>query len=154
MVSSDPIAHYVRMALVFWAMVPQAPVETIDPYVKRLDGCWRVVSREFQGREIVSPTPLPEEILQFDGDCYFRISDNKVFARGTYEVDSRNDPVELDIHHETGIRPGVSQKGVLRLNGETLVIAFNPVSVPSRPTGVETDEMTTHATTTYVRVKR
>ena len=91
--------------------------------LKRLQGTWRMVSVEVDGKKI------PEEDLKqmavvFRGDAYTVKQGDTEVEKGTQKVDPTKKPKTIDAHILEGPDKGKDQLGIYELNGDALKVCF------------------------------
>jgi uncharacterized protein (TIGR03067 family) len=93
----------------------------------KLQGTWVASSIEFMGKTL--PVPEGKEAtFTFDGDkVKIHDPDKKKDENGTYKIDEKKDPKEIDLTGPKDDNPKETEtlKGLYKLDGETLKIAFS-----------------------------
>jgi uncharacterized protein (TIGR03067 family) len=124
--------------------------EALEREQQRLEGTWKVVAVEAEGK-LVPAREFRDLRLTFkDGKFTARRGDEEP-QQGTYTIDPGKNPKEMDIAREGGPARGQKQLAVYSLAGNLLKIC-SCESATVRPTGFDTRDRPGHTLMTLRRV--
>ncbi|HEV3082055.1 MAG TPA: TIGR03067 domain-containing protein [Gemmataceae bacterium] len=106
--------------------------EAGESTLKKIQGTWRFVSQEMEGR------PRPQEELTklritFTGDKWAVRQEGKVVQAGTHKFDPTKKPAQVDAVVTEGEDKGSTMLGIYQLKGDTMKVCFDPQG-KERPT--------------------
>jgi len=116
--------------------------ETGADVLKKLQGTWKFVSQEMDGK----PAPKDEvgkQTITFTGDKWTVRRDGEVVRGGTHKFDPAKKPAQVDAAVTEGEGKGDTMLGIYELKGDTLRVCFDPKG-KKRPTDFasKSDRMT------------
>src|SRR5437868_4473034 len=79
--------------------------------LKRLEGTWRMVSAEMDGKKVPNEE-LKHTSVVFSGNTYFVKHDGKEVESGTQKLDATKKPKTFDVHILEGEHKGKDQLGI------------------------------------------
>jgi len=103
-----------------------------DDVLKKLQGTWKFVSQEMDGK----PSPkeeLAKQTITFADDKWTVRQDGKVVRAGTHKFDPAKTPAQVDALVTEGEDKDSTMLGVFELKGDTLKVCFDPKG-KQRPT--------------------
>jgi uncharacterized protein (TIGR03067 family) len=106
-----------------------APVQDAAGVVAELQGTWTISS--------VNGQPLSslgqKSSMTFKSDTYSVTTDGQVKEQGTYKIDAKKKPMEIDMKITQGIAAGNTQIGLIQIVNGILTLKTNTVGMPKRP---------------------
>jgi uncharacterized protein (TIGR03067 family) len=106
--------------------------EAGEQELKRIQGTWKFVSQEMEGK----PRP-PEEVakltITFTGDKWSVRESGKEVQAGTHKLDPSKKPAQIDAVVTEGEGKGSTMLGIYELKGDTMKVCFDPKG-KERPT--------------------
>jgi uncharacterized protein (TIGR03067 family) len=99
-----------------------------------LEGTWVTTEINFGGKKL--PKEQVEKLqltVTVRGDKYAVQVQGKVEEEGTFKADPSKKPKTLDLNIESGKNKGKTQRGIYRVDGETLSVSFAPAGAKERP---------------------
>src|SRR5215471_13493725 len=121
----------VALSLLMFFQAAQTTPPSADAAKKALDqiqGSWPAVS--LNGQDL--PTGV-EMNLTFTGDKYENWVNGNIDERGTVKIDPSTKPASIDFVITEGTDAGMTQLGLVEVNGETLTLSFARPGSPTRP---------------------
>jgi uncharacterized protein (TIGR03067 family) len=130
------LASRLSVLLVFAAtgLVAFAQDDAAKEEVKKLQGTWKIVSVEIDGKK--QPVDQAKMVFIFkDNTMQFLVNDQKA-VEGTFTVKPSAKPKEIDVTHNIGPNKGKVDMNLYELDGDTLKIAgyTGDISLTKRPT--------------------
>ncbi len=128
-------------------------VETIDSEMKKLQGGWKFISLEIEGRK-----RAPEKLA--DGSWTFKemvvsFNDPRAPGRASLVVDPQQSPKVFDLTGLDGVGKEKVSLGIYKFEGDHLIICLrNPDSTNGRPTEFKTEPGSESSLITLERVKK
>jgi uncharacterized protein (TIGR03067 family) len=109
---------------------------------EKLEGTWLITSAEKGGKKL--PEDILEKIrrtLEIRGDKYKVTILGKVQEEeGTFKTDPKKNPKTIDLMIASGADKGKTQRGIYRLEGDTLTVSVARPGVEERPGAFKTEE--------------
>ena len=105
---------------------------TADDVLKQLQGTWKFVSQEVDGKARTNDE-LAKQTITFDGDKWTVHRDGKVVQAGTHKFDPDQKPPHVDAPVTEGEGKGNTMLGIYELKADTLKVCFDP-NGKERPT--------------------
>jgi len=106
--------------------------EAGDKELKKLQGTWKFISKEMDGKE-TPPEQLTKIKITFTGDKWSVTVDDKVVQGGTHKFDPTKKPSQVDAMITEGEGKGSTMLGIYELKGNTMKVCFDPKG-KERPT--------------------
>lgn len=114
----------------------------------KLDGTWVPVSLVHNGKTLVDartpPKDGPTTKLAYDGNKWMVRVGGKTVGSGTFWIDSKKTPKEIDILDESGMKNDKTKLGIYELDGDTYRYCLAPAGKP-RPTEFASKEGSGHS---------
>jgi uncharacterized protein (TIGR03067 family) len=120
----------------------------------KIDGTWLVTSIEKGGKKL--PGDLLEKFrqtLEFRGEKYKVTVLDKVQEEGTFKTDPKKNPKTIDLMITSGRDKDKTQRGIYRLEGDTLTVSMSQPGAEERPGAFSTEEGSTFAVIVLKRQK-
>lgn len=138
--------------VVLFCVAALAPVDTprdedVKKELARLQGVWKITSREVRGRALPNPTPDRYTLVIAGEQCQFYV------YGGTVKLEPSRRPPTLDLFITDGRYQGRTLPGIYELSGNTLKLAL-PTSAQraeQRPAGFTTADATDFTIFTFAR---
>jgi uncharacterized protein (TIGR03067 family) len=91
--------------------------------LKKLQGTWKVILSEVNG------TTMPKQafkkvLVEIKDDRVIFKDNGKVYEEAELKLDPKADPKEIDYKYVVGLKKGVKELGIYRLQGEQLTICM------------------------------
>lgn len=116
-----------------------------------LRGTWALVSSIKNGETVV-PEGVEGTRVNFDGKEYQLTRAGEVLERGTYAIDARKDPREIDVKPSQGKDKGKTIRGIFRCEGKTLKACVGEPDA-ARPSDFDARTNKAHMEFQYRRVE-
>jgi len=114
----------------------------------KLQGTWLTVSLVNDGKTLVDektpPKDGPTTKLAYDGNKWMVRVGDKTVASGTFRIDPKKTPKEIDILDESGMNDDKTTLGIYELDGDTYRYCLAPAGKP-RPTEFASKEGSGHS---------
>lgn len=125
------IGHGLFGAFALLLLTGFAPVQQdAAGMIAALQGTWTISS--------VNGQPLSslgqKSSMTFKNDTYSVTTDGLIKEQGTYKIDSKKKPMEIDMKITQGVAFGNTQIGLIQIANGTLTLKTNTVGTPKRPT--------------------
>jgi uncharacterized protein (TIGR03067 family) len=124
-------------AIVFAAVILGAGAgdDPVQKELKKFQGTWKVVRMQVDGVKI-PPEAFDKTTVVVEGDKFSFRDKGKVYEEIEVVLDLAKKPREIDMHFVTGLKKGVTEKGIYELDGDTLKICQS-LNLKKRPTDLE-----------------
>jgi uncharacterized protein (TIGR03067 family) len=109
--------------------------------MKKLQGVWKTVGVEIEGRKTEPPADMAGSVVIKGGTYTVKAvteTGEKVVSELTFKLDPTKDPKAIDFTTAAGPDKGKQIKGIYKLEGDTLKVCFNPKKDGERPTSFAT----------------
>jgi len=100
-----------------------AAAEKADADLEKIQGSWKLMSLEIQGKTIPAPEGGGTFIFGKDNKLVIKEKD-KADKEGTFKIDASKDPKELDLIGATA-KEKETMRTIYQLDGDTLKLAFS-----------------------------
>jgi uncharacterized protein (TIGR03067 family) len=109
-----------------------------DKATPKLDGTWVETGATADGKKLPDDLIAQRKIVFVfkDGKYTFSV-EGKEFEAGTYKVDASKTPAAINLDDNKGFGKNGAKFGVLKLDGQTLVLSFNIFDRKKRPANLE-----------------
>jgi len=104
----------------------------VDGDLKKIQGTWRFVSEEMDGK-MRPPETLTKLTITFTGDKFAVKDDGKVVQAGTHKLDGSKKPGHVDATITEGEGKGGTMLGIYELKGNSMRVCFD-LAGKDRPT--------------------
>lgn len=111
-----------------------------DADLKAMVGKWKVEKATLGGNDLTEMVKTLSLELLPGGKWKMVVGEEK--ADGTVTLDASKTPKELDVKTENGMQKGMTMKGIYKLDGDTMTVAYN-VGGGERPKGFDAKGETT-----------
>lgn len=119
------------VAIAFLAAAGTVPADGQDD-LKKLEGTWRFVSHEMQGKA-ATPEQLEKMSITFAGDKFAVSVDGKVVQAGMNKLDPAKKPAQVDAAVTEGQGKDTTMLGIYELKEDTMKVCFD-LQGKERPT--------------------
>lgn len=137
------------LALTLSAPGPKEAPKKNPPHI----GSWKLETLTLGGQAL----PLPDaekKTITFTADGkILRDEGGKTEDGGTYSVDLKKSPCEIDVVEGAGAKKGQMSKGIFKVDGDTLTVCV-PIGDETRPTSFESPAGSRYILFTAKRVKK
>jgi len=107
------------------------------PLRSAIQGTWNVES--VNGQKLSSLGQ--KHSITFKGDAYNVTRDGQVKERGTFKIDDKKKPAEIDMKITDGVAIGATQIGIIQIAGDTLTLKTNTITTPKRPSDFSSEPL-------------
>lgn len=112
--------------------------DAIKKELKRFEGAWKIAQMQVDGVEIPL-TAFKKTTVVIDGDRMTFKDGDKVYDAIECDIDPSKKPPEIDLHHISGLKKGVVERGIYDLDGDTLKVCQS-LTAKKRPSGFNADK--------------
>lgn len=112
--------------------------QTGDDVLKNIQGTWRFVAHEMDGKK-APPEETKKMTITFKDDKWTVRDGDKVVQAGTHKFDPSKKPAQVDAKVTEGEGKGSNMLGIYELKGDTIKVCFD-VMGKERPTSFSTKE--------------
>jgi uncharacterized protein (TIGR03067 family) len=109
--------------------------DAVKKELKKFQGTWKVVRMQVDGVKIPVEA-FDKTTVVVEGDKFSFRDKGRVYEEIEVVLDVAKKPREIDLHFVTGLKKGVTEKGLYELDGDTLKICQS-LNLKKRPTDLE-----------------
>jgi uncharacterized protein (TIGR03067 family) len=105
---------------------------------KKIEGIWTATSGSFNGKKV--PDEAIAKIMAtitFKEGKYTSAVLGNVDEAGTYTIDAKKKPVQIDLMITEGKDKGKTQVGLVKIDGDTMTFAVSKAGIKDRPKDFE-----------------
>lgn len=123
-----------------------------DEPKKELEGTWKLVSLEVNGKKATQGDIKKEQRMVIEGDKFSSTVDDKHSFKGTFKLDASKKPKTVDVAVTEGEFKGKTLLGIYEVSGDTLRACYAPPG-KDRPTEFSSKEGSGNYLYAYKREK-